>query len=80
MQLLNILHFKENFMNNIGARIRDIRIKSGISQEQLAGYLGISAATLSRYESMQNIPKLSIIVSIAKVFNVSLDYLIIGHK
>lgn len=67
-------------MNNIGARIRDIRIKSGISQEQLAGYLGISAATLSRYESMQNIPKLSIIVSIAKVFNVSLDYLIIGHK
>lgn len=67
-------------MNNIGSRIRDIRIKSGISQEQLAGYLGISAATLSRYESMQNIPKLSIIVSIAKVFDVSLDYLIIGHK
>ena len=67
-------------MNNIGTRIRAIRIKSGISQEQLAGYLGISAATLSRYESTQIIPKLSIIVSISKAFNVSLDYLICGHK
>lgn len=67
-------------MKNIGYRIRTIRTKSGISQEQLAGYLNISAATLSRYESMQNIPKLSTIVSIAKVFNVSLDYLICGKE
>ena len=67
-------------MNNIGMRIKDIRIKSGISQEQLAGYLNISAATLSRYESMQIVPKLSIIVEISKVFNISLDYLICGRE
>lgn len=67
-------------MNNIGLRIKTVRTKSGISQEQLAGYLGISAATLSRYESMQHIPKLSILISIARVFNVSLDYLITGKE
>ena len=67
-------------MNNIGTRIRTVRIESGISQEQLSRYLGISAATLSRYESMQHIPKLSILINIAKVFNVSLDYLITGKE
>lgn len=67
-------------MEQIGTRIRAIRTKSGISQEQLAGYLGISAATLSRYERTQIIPKLSIIVAISKVFNVSLDYLICGRE
>ena len=67
-------------MNNIGFRIKDIRTKSGVSQEQLAGYLGISAATLSRYENMQNVPKLPTIVAIAKAFNVSLDYLICGRQ
>ena len=67
-------------MNKIGLRIKEIRTKSGISQEQLAGYLGISAATLSRYESMQHTPKLSILIAIARAFNVSLDYLITGKE
>ncbi len=65
-------------MNNIGGRIKLIRTHYGVSQEQLAYYLGISTATLSRYENLLNTPKLPILIQISKAFDVSLEYLISG--
>lgn len=62
-------------MNNnvIGEGIRKYRKQGHFSQEQFAKALGISAATLSAYETGKTIPDMSIIIKIANMFNTSTD-------
>lgn len=62
-------------MNNnvIGEGIRKYRKQGNFSQEQFAKALGISAATLSAYETGKTIPDMSIIIKIANMFNTSTD-------
>lgn len=53
-----------------------LRKKSGMSQEELADKLDVSRQSVSKWESAQCLPDLSKLVSISKIFDVSLDYLI----
>lgn len=63
-------------MNTIGERIVFLREKRGISQKELAHQLGITAASLSRYENNMYDPKGSIITSLSQLLNTSTDYLL----
>ena len=58
-------------------RIKDLLSEHGITQEELADKLGISGSSLNRYISGQT-EKLSTenIVAMAKIFNVSTDFLL----
>lgn len=57
-------------------RIRFLRDKYKISQEQLAEILSVTQPTLSAYENeVRDIPTSSII-KLAEVFHVSIDYLL----
>jgi transcriptional regulator with XRE-family HTH domain len=42
---------EDQIYREIGARVRAVRLASGISQEELATRLGVDRVTLSRYES-----------------------------
>ena len=56
-------------------RIRDIREDNDKNQEEIASVLGIKRQHYARYESgLQEIP-LHHIITLAKYYNVSLDYL-----
>ena len=57
-------------------RLKESRIKSGLTQEQLAEKLGIAKSTLSGYESGNREPNVQTIKKIADVLNVSADELL----
>ena len=61
--------------SGFGARLRQIRKELGETQDQFAARIGTSKQVLSRYESGQRIPKISLLEKYAKSLNVSVDYL-----
>lgn len=63
-------------MSTIGERIVYLREQQGISQKELAKQLGITAASLSRYENNIYDPKSTIIIGLTKLLNTSSDYLL----
>lgn len=60
----------------IGNRIRELREKNDINQQDLARYLKVAKSTLSQYETGSRIPNDDIKKAIAEKFNVSVDYLL----
>ena len=60
----------------IGEKIRLLRTKNKMTQEQLADRLGISYQSVSRWENGITYPDIEILPAIAKHFAVSLDYLL----
>ena len=62
----------------LGARIAALRRAAGMSQAQLAQKLGISPSAMGMYEQGRREPSMETLVAIAKVFQVSTDYLLTG--
>lgn len=56
--------------------IKFLRKSKGISQEELAKQLGIKRSNIAAYESKNVEPRLSVILSIAKLFDIRLQTLI----
>lgn len=56
-------------------RARNLREDLGLSQDEIAIKLGVSRATVNRYENDRYDLKLSYAIELAKIYNVSLDYL-----
>lgn len=58
-----------------GDRLKELRIKRGLNQEQLAQQLGISSSSISMYERNQREPNFETEEMFADFFNVDLNYL-----
>lgn len=67
-------------MHDMGKRIAELRKKSGMTQSNLAQKLEISDRTVSKWESGQGYPDITILPRISTVFGVSIDYLMLGQK
>ncbi len=66
-------------MNITGDRLRKLRSEKGISQEEVAKYIGISRTGYNRYES-GDIKPVRKLKELSKLFGVSTDYILgIGH-
>lgn len=59
---------------NIGNRIKELRVKNKITQEELAKSLQVSTQAVSKWENGGS-PDLELVPSIASYFNVTTDYL-----
>lgn len=59
-----------------GDRLREIRKERNMSQDKFAQLLGTSKQVLSRYETGQRAPKITLVQSFAQKLNVSTDYLL----
>lgn len=57
-------------------KIAELRKKNGWSQEELAGQLGVSRQSVSKWESASSIPDLDKILKLSAIFGVSTDYLL----
>ncbi len=64
----------------IGAFLKDLRKTKGITQEQLAEELGVSGRTISRWETGNNMPDISLLVEIAEYYDVSIPEIIKGER
>ena len=64
----------------VGQRIRYLRTQSSMTQKALAETLYVSNNTVSSWERDRTDPDITVIVQIAKIFHVSLNYLLVGEK
>lgn len=63
-------------MFDFGLRIRELRRKHHMSQEELGRRVERSKSVISSYENNLKIPPLDILTEMARIFHVSLDYLV----
>ncbi len=57
-------------------RLKELRIKKGISQLKLALDLGMNQNSISRYENQTRQADYKTLIAFADYFNVSIDYLL----
>ena len=62
--------------NILAQRLRECRKKSGYTQIEAAIYADITEMACGNYERAKQMPKLDILIRIADVYKVSLDYLV----
>ena len=63
-------------MLDLGSKITTLRKNKGWSQDQLAKAIDSSLSIIGKYERNENQPSIEMAVKMAKVFNVTLDYLL----
>ena len=64
----------------LSKQITYLRKLSGMSQSQLAAAINVSPSTIGMYEQGRRIPDIPTLISISRLFGVSLDYLITGEN
>lgn len=64
----------------IGSFLRELRKEHGITQEQFAEKLGVSARTISRWETGSNMPDISLLSEIADYYDVGIPEIIAGER
>ena len=57
-------------------RLKELRLAKGISQKEIAEYLGITTAAYSLYERGNREPNLTVLKKIAEYYKVSMDDLL----
>jgi len=60
----------------LGDKIRELRIKKGVSQEEMAQAIGKSAKAISAWENNNKLPRMGTVEKIAQYFNVPKTYLV----
>ena len=63
-------------MSDFANRFKELRLKAGLTQDQLSENLGISRSTIGMYESGSREPDYKTLGAIADFFNVDTDYLL----
>ncbi len=61
---------------SLGSMIRQLRKKNNLTQAELGKKINVAKSTISQYENNINIPDIKMLQSIAKIFCVSVDYLL----
>ncbi len=56
--------------------LKKIRLLNNISQQQLAGVIGVTQQSVNKYENHSVEPDIEVIIKIADYFSVSIDYLV----
>lgn len=63
-------------MVNFGNRLKTLRIKKKLTQQQLADLLGLTKSVISAYENGLRYPAYDVLIKIARIFKVSTDFLL----
>ena len=64
----------------IGKRIAHLRKEKGLTQEELAGRMGISPQAVSKWENDQTCPDISALPKLSKLLGVTVDELLEGKS
>ena len=69
-------------MNNekTGMLIAQIRKENGLTQKQLADRIGVSNATISKWETAKGFPDISLIEPLAEALGISVSEIIAGER
>ena len=64
----------------LGTRIAALRRRAGLSQSELARRLRISPSAVGMYEQGRREPAVEVLLAMARIFDVSMDYLLTGEE
>lgn len=67
-------------MENLGARLKRARQKSGLALREVARQLGVSASFMSQMENGKSTPSVATLYSLAQLLDVSIDELFSGEQ
>lgn len=72
---------EEPYMNKeaFAKKLKDLRVQSGMTQSELGNRLYVSKQAVSKWETGKAIPDIDLLVEIAKIFNVSVDFITGGQ-
>ncbi len=65
---------------NFEEKLKKLRKKAGFSQEKLAEKLGVSRQAVTKWETENGIPDIENIISISKLFDISIDELLLDKE
>ena len=57
----------------LGKKVRQLRFKAGLTQEQLAERLGVAPQSVSKWENSVAMPDITMLPSLAEIFGISID-------
>ncbi len=60
--------------NLIGEKFKKLREESGLTQGQIAGYLGVDQSYISRYEKNERHLSVDLLEKLSNLFGCSIDY------
>ena len=63
-------------MVNFGEKVKKLRHEKDLTQQQLAELLGVAVSAISSYESGNRYPSYEVLISLARIFHVTTDYLL----
>ena len=63
-------------MVDFGNTLKTLRLRKDMTQAQLANKLGLTKSVISAYETGLRLPSYDILIHIARIYNVSTDYLL----
>lgn len=60
----------------VGKRVRELRIKRGLSQQDLGMAVGVTKVSICGYENGSRVPNLDKLVKLAEILETTTDYLL----
>ena len=63
-------------MVDFGNALKTLRLQEDMTQAQLAQKLSLTKSVISAYETGLRLPSYDVLIQIAKIFNVTTDYLL----
>lgn len=64
----------------IGAKLKDARSRSGLTQEYVAEAVQVSRQTISNWENERSYPDIVSVIKLSDLYNISLDELLKGDE
>ncbi|MBR6108825.1 MAG: helix-turn-helix transcriptional regulator [Clostridia bacterium] len=64
----------------IAYNISSLRLKAGLTQQELAGMLNYTDKAVSKWERGESVPDISVLARVAEIFGVTVDHLITDHR
>lgn len=63
-------------MKEFAERLKELRLEKGLSQRELAKAVNLTHTAILRWENETHIPNAEAVVTLAKFFSVTTDYLL----
>lgn len=64
----------------IGKKLKDARLKSGFTQENVAEQIHVSRQTISNWENEKSYPDIISVIELSNLYSISLDELLKGDQ
>lgn len=63
-------------MTNFGNKLKELRLKFGFTQRQLAERIGVTSSVISYYERQERYPSPDVVIRLSYIFHTSTDFLL----